>query len=100
MSYIYILSNKEYENDCVYVNVTHNIDESLQDINEYVIARCGIVKLIEVPDKILVPIGNLIKHEFDYLNIKKGGSAEFFKSDIINLIEPFLQRLKISYNIK
>ena len=53
--------------------------------------------VFEVPVKKLAIIERLLQHEFSKFNIKYDAGVEFYDKKIIDLIEPYLQRLHIEY---
>lgn len=96
--YIYIRQHESYniENVCK-LGVTTNIPE--RD-NQYVtgeIRRGYFNNVYEISIKQLNIIDNLLKYEFQYLNVKYNGGTEFYNKQIIDLIEPFFNTIGIKY---
>lgn len=98
--YIYLRDNKWFLQESVIKMgiTTHTKNRE----NTYItgeIERGYYIYVVEIPLQKLHIIDKILKNYFKHLNIYKGGGTEFYKRNIIFLIEPFLQQLTITYRI-
>jgi len=100
--YIYLRDNEWFK---TYDILKMGISTSIKDrSNGYVtgeIKRGIFIKIIqlEVSEKQLRLIDNLLKNHFKYLNFKLDASTELFKKEILELLEPFLIKIKIPFTL-
>lgn len=100
--YIYLRDNEWFK---TYDILKMGISTSIKDrSNGYItgeIKRGIFIKIfqLEVTEKQLRLIDNLLKNHFKYLNFKLDASTELFKKEIQELLEPFLIKIKIPFTI-
>jgi len=79
------------------------ITKSIKDRNNTYITgeveRGEYLCLIEIQLDTMKLIDNCLKNYFKSLNVYKGGGTEFYKRCIIDLIEPYLDKMNISYTV-
>jgi superfamily II DNA or RNA helicase len=96
LGYIYIRNHWSYQNYRK-VGETHNIPDrdSCYITGEH---KRGYFEVVyEVPYYQRKTIERLLQIEFKHLNDKYDGGTEFFKQDILYLIEPFFKEKRIKY---
>ena len=99
--YIYIRENEFYNEYDVYkIGATNNIAERNSVYVSREIKRGRFIKVYEVPYKKLKLIENLIYSEFKNFYIEFDGGTQFYKKEIINLIDNFLLELEEKMSIK
>lgn len=98
IGYIYIREHSSYDKEGVCkLGKTTSCPErdSLYATGE---VRRGYFSLVfEVPVKQLSIIERLLQQEFSNLNIKYDAGIEFYDKKIMNMIEPYLQSLRVKY---
>ncbi len=63
------------------------------------VERGEYICVIEIPLDKMKPMDKCLKHYFKAFHIYKGGGTEFYDRNIIDLIEPYLKNINISYKI-
>lgn len=97
MFYLYIRSHESYEKyNCVKIGKT--INPLLRDF-VYSTSEINRGKFIKLFKTYNIDTEKIIKQNFNHLNFKLNAGTEFYKKDIIDLIEPFLKSLNIEYKI-
>jgi plasmid maintenance system antidote protein VapI len=97
---IYIRDNEWWKSENVY---KLGIAEYAKDRESTYITgeliRGEFVMLIHIELSKMKIVDNLLKYEFQNLNINKGGGTEFYDRSIKDLIIPFLDKIRIKYEI-
>jgi superfamily II DNA or RNA helicase len=96
--YIYIRWHSSYDVDDVYkMGKTTNIPERGSTYATGELKRGIFVAVFEVPIEKMGDVERLLQNEFRELNVKYDAGTEFYKKEIITLIEPYLITLGILY---
>ena len=98
IGYIYIREHPSYdEHKLCKVGKASLIPERDTQYATSEIIRGKFNNVYELPFKQLNMIDNLIKNEFKTINVRFNGGTEFYKKEIIALIEPYLKKLNITF---
>jgi superfamily II DNA or RNA helicase len=103
--FIYIRTNKSYDlYSACKLGITENIPNRNSnyitgEIERGIFAIVLKIRFINIDygRPLLLKIEKLLQNEFEHLNIKMGGGREFYDKCIINMVEPCLNKWKISY---
>jgi len=98
IGYIYFRNHESYEPYKVYkMGTTTNIFEKNSVYVSREIRRGHFIEVFEVNKKKMKIIERLLQHQFKDLNLYTNAGTDFYNKKIINLIEPYLIKLKIKY---
>lgn len=96
--YIYIRYHYSYDNfDCYKIGKASCIPDRDSQYATSEIIRGHFIKVFEVPYKQMNFIERSIQHKFEHLNVRYNGGTEFYKKNIINLINPYLTDIGICF---
>ena len=100
VGYIYIRDNTWYKRENV---LKIGISASTKDRNStYITSEVEsgeYIMVIEIPLCKMKILDKVFKYYFKSYNIYKGGGTEFYDRCIIDLIEPYLQKINIEYKV-
>ena len=102
MGYIYIRSDtsNHLDNVCKLGQTSNIPDRDFQyATGEYI--RSSFIKVIEILDEKYnhIYVEKLLQRYFKIYHMKKNGGNEFYKNEIIDLIEPFLNKTIIKFKV-
>ena len=97
-SYIYVRSHESYDNYDVYkLGRTHNVPERDDTYSTSEIKRGQMISVFEVSLCQVKKIERELQEEFCNMNVRFNAGIEFYKKEIIELIEPYFQKNGIEY---
>ena len=98
IGYIYIRNHPSYDlYDVCKMGKTKNIPERDSTYLTGEIKRGYFDPVFEIPIKKMEIVERLLQNEFKELNVKYDAGIEFFNKNIVNLIEPYLNSIGITY---
>lgn len=98
LGYIYVRTHPSYdEHDVCKLGKTSNIPERDSQYVTGEVIRGFFSIVLEISKINMDNIEKLLQSKFESLNIKFNAGIEFYKKDIVALIEPFLQEEEIKY---
>jgi superfamily II DNA or RNA helicase len=98
IGYIYLRYHESYEkNNARKLGKTINIPDRDSHYATGEIKRGHFEYVFEVPLKKMTIIEKLLQSEFSHYNIKHDAGQEFYNKKIMDLIEPYLQKLGVIY---
>jgi hypothetical protein len=96
--YIYVRNHESYDiDDACKIGKTNNIPERDSQYATGEIKRGYFETVFEVPIEKVGIIERLLQNKFHELNIKYDAGTEFYNKQIITLIEPYLNSLRVQY---
>jgi predicted helicase len=97
-SYIYVRSHESYDNyDAYKLGRTHNVPERDDTYSTSEIKRGQMISVFEVSLCQVKKIERELQEEFCNMNVRFNAGIEFYKKEIIELIEPYFQKNGIEY---
>ena len=98
IGYIYLRTHESYNIDNVYkMDITDNLYKKENEIKRMELIKGEMIYVLEVSKHILEVSKRLLELEFKDINVRYDGGVNFYKREIIDLIEKGLDKNKIKY---